>query len=110
MGIPLYVTYCFFFAAFNIFSLHLTFDSLINVCLGVFLLVFTLYGNLCFLDLGGYFLFMLGKFSTITPSNIFSDPCFFSFSGTPYNSNVGAFNVISDVSETVLNSFFFKLE
>ena len=38
MGIPLYVIRCFSLAAFNIFSLYLTFDSLINMCLGVFLL------------------------------------------------------------------------
>ena len=31
-------------AAFNIFSLYLIFDSLINMCLGVFLLGFILYG------------------------------------------------------------------
>ena len=47
MEIPLYVIYCFFFAAFNIFSLNLTFVSLINMCLGVFLLGFILYGTLC---------------------------------------------------------------
>ena len=36
MGIPLYVICCFPLAAFNIFSLYLVFDSLINMCLGVF--------------------------------------------------------------------------
>jgi len=42
---------------------------------------------------------MLGKFSAITSSNIFSGP--FSLSspaGTPYNVNVGAFNVVLEVS------------
>ena len=33
-------------AAFNILSLYLIFDSLINVCLAVFHLVFILYGTL----------------------------------------------------------------
>ena len=47
MGIPLCVIYSFSLAAFNIFSLYLIFDSLINMCLGVFLLGFILYGTLC---------------------------------------------------------------
>ena len=56
MGILLYVICCFSLAAFNICSLYLIFDSLINMCLGVCLLGFILYGTLlCFLDLGGYF-------------------------------------------------------
>ena len=42
-GIPLYVIYCFFLAAFNIFSLCLIFISLNNMCHGVFLLGFILY-------------------------------------------------------------------
>ena len=33
MGIPLCVICCFSLAAFNMFSLYLIFDSLINVCL-----------------------------------------------------------------------------
>ena len=36
MGIPLCVIFCFSLAAFNIFSLNLTFISLINMCVGVF--------------------------------------------------------------------------
>ena len=47
MGIPLCVICCFSLAAFNIFSLYLIFDSLINMCLGMFLLGFILYGTLC---------------------------------------------------------------
>ena len=47
MGIPLYVIIFFSLAAFNIFSLYLIFDSLINMRLGVFLLGFILYGTLC---------------------------------------------------------------
>ena len=35
---PLYVICCFSLAAFNIFSLYLIFVSLINMCLGMFLL------------------------------------------------------------------------
>ena len=47
MGIPLYVICCFSLAAFYIFSLYLIFDSLINMCLGVFLFGFILYGTVC---------------------------------------------------------------
>ena len=46
MGIPLWVIYCFSLAAFNICSLCLIFDSLINMCLGVFGLWFILFGTL----------------------------------------------------------------
>ena len=42
MGIPLYVICCFSLAAFTIFSFYLIFDSLINMCLGMFLLGFFL--------------------------------------------------------------------
>ena len=38
MGIALYIIYCFSLVAFNIFSLNLIFVSLLNMCLGVFLL------------------------------------------------------------------------
>ena len=47
MGIPFYVICCFSLAAFNIFSLYLISDSLINMCLGMFLFGFVLYGTLC---------------------------------------------------------------
>ena len=64
------------------FSLYLILDSLI-ICLGMFLLGFILYGTLYFLYLTISFT-MLGKFSTIISSNIFSDPLLFSSSsGTP---------------------------
>ena len=61
------------------------FDSLINMCLGVFLLGCILYGTLCaswtWLTLSFP---MLGKFSTTISSNIFSVPFFFfSSHGTP---------------------------
>ena len=45
-GIPLCVICCFSLVAFYMFSLYLTFDSLINICLGMFLLGFILYGTL----------------------------------------------------------------
>ena len=40
MGIPLYVICCFSLAAFNIFYVYSVSDSLINMCLVVFLLGF----------------------------------------------------------------------
>ena len=75
IAIPFYVICSFSLAAFNIFSLYLTFDSLVNMCLGVFLLGFILYGTLCtswpwvVISVP-----MLGKFLTIISSNIFSGP------------------------------------
>ena len=47
LQIPSYVICCFSLAALNNFSLCLIFDSLINMCLGVFLLGFILYETLC---------------------------------------------------------------
>ena len=62
MGFPLYATWCFSLAAFNII-LCLVFVSLISVCLGMFLYQFILYGTLCLLDLIEvlYFLFHVGE-------------------------------------------------
>ena len=85
LGFPLYVTCCFFLAAFNILYLCLVFVSLSSMCLGMFLLGFILYGTLCpswtWLTIS---FSMLGKFSTIISSKIFSYPFFFSSSsGTP---------------------------
>ena len=83
MGVPFYVTSCFSLAAFNIFSLNVIFVSLINRCLGVFFLGFILYGTLCASWTWVTVSYpMLGKFSTIISSNIFSF-FFSSSSGTP---------------------------
>ena len=46
-GFPCMFICCFSLAACNILSLYLIFDSLINMCLGMFLLGFILYGTLC---------------------------------------------------------------
>ena len=84
MGCPLYVTCCFSLAAFNILSLCLVFVSLIKMCLGVYLFRFILYGTFCtswtWLTIS---FSMLGKFSTINSSRIFSYPFFFSSSESP---------------------------
>ena len=84
MGFPLYVTCCFSLAAFNILSLCLIFVSLINMCLGMFLLGFILYGTLCtswtWLTIS---FSTLGKFSSIISSKFFSYLLFFYSPGTP---------------------------
>ena len=82
MGIPLCVICSFSLAAFNICSLCLIFDSL---CLGVFCLGFVLFGILW--DSWTWVIIsfpVLGKFSTIISSSIFSWSFFLSSSsGTP---------------------------
>ena len=85
MGIPLCVICCFSLAAFNICSLCLIFVDLINTCLGVFHLGFILFGTLWFSWTWVIISFLiLGKFSTIISSSIFSSSFFlFSSSGTP---------------------------
>ena len=84
MGIPLCVICCFSLAAFNICSLCLIFVNLINMCLGVFCLGFILFGTVCVSWTWVAISFpVLGKFSTIISSSIFSYPFFLSHSGTP---------------------------
>ena len=114
MGIPLHIIHCFSIAAFNIFSLNLIFISLNNMCLGIFLLEFILYGTLSASWAWVTISFpMLGKFSTIISLNIFLRHfLFLFFLWDPYNLNVVAFNVVPEVSETVFisfHSFFFIL-
>jgi len=90
MGIPLCVICCFSLAAFNICSLCLIFISLINMCLGVFHLGFILFGTLWVSWTWVTISFpILGKFSTIISSSIFSYPLFFSSSGTPMSQILG---------------------
>ena len=74
--------------------------------------IYSTWDSLWLLNLIDYFLSMLGKFSTIISSKTFSYPFFFSsVSGIPYNSNVGAFDIVRafdivpEVSETILSSF-----
>ena len=109
MGVPLYVICCFSLVAFNILSLTLIFVSLITVCLGVFPLGFILPETLCASWTWLTISFpMFGKFSSIITLNVFSGPFSLSSpSGTPIMPNVGVFNVVSEVSQTVFFSFFF---
>ena len=73
MGILLCVICCFFLAAFNICSLCLIFVNLINMCLGVFCLGFILFGTLWVSWTWVIISFpILGTFSTIISSSIFS--------------------------------------
>ena len=85
MRIPLSVICYFSLVVFNICSLCLIFVNLINMCLGVFLLGFILFGTLWVSWTWVIISFsILGKFSTIISSSIFSWPFFLSsFSGTP---------------------------
>ena len=110
MGIPLCVICCFSLAAFNIFSLCLIFVNLINMSWGVLPWVYPVWDSLGFLDLGGYFLphfrevcnYYLLKYFLMAFLFVF-------FFWNSYDSNVGAFNIVPEVSEVVLisfNSFF----
>ena len=77
--------YLFFsLAAFNICSLCLILVNLINMCPGVFRLGFILFGTLCVSWTWVIISFpILGKFSTIISSSVFSWSFFLSSSGTP---------------------------
>ena len=80
-GIPLYVICLFSLAAFNVCSLCLTLINLINMCLRVFCLGFVLFVTLWVSWTWVAISFpILGKFSTIISSSIFSWPFFLSSS------------------------------
>jgi len=104
MGFPLYVTCYFFFAAFNILSLCLVFVSLMSMCLGMFLLGFILYGTLC--ASWTWLTFPVGElFNYNLFKNFLFLFLFLFFFWDPYNLNVGAFDMVPEISETVLSSF-----
>ena len=80
------------------FSLYLIFDNLINMCLGVFLLGFITYGTLRFLELIDYFLSRIREVFNYNLFKYFLSPfLFLFFFCDPYNSSVGAFNVVSEI-------------
>ena len=103
MEFPLYVTCCFSLTAFNNLSLCLIFVNLISMCLSVFLCM----GLYVLLVLDWYFLFYVGKISSYNFFKNFLIPFLFLFFWDFYNSDVGAFNIIPEVSETILSFFFF---
>ena len=110
MGIHLCLIFCLSLAAFNICSLYLIFVNLINMCLGVFCLGFTLFVTRGFLDLGDYFLpYFRDVFNYYLLEYFLIAFLFVFFLWDSYDSNVGAFNIVPEVSEVVLiafNSFF----
>ena len=97
IGIPLYVICCFSLVAFNIFSLYLIFDSVINMCLGVFLLGFFLYGTLCASWTWLTISFQVCNYNLL--KYFLRSFLFLFFFWDPYNLNVGTFNVVQEVSE-----------
>ena len=107
MGIPLCVICCFSLTAFNIGSLCLIFINLINMCLGVFHLRFILFGTPWVSWAWVAISFpILGKFSTLISSSIFSWPFFLS-SGTPMIQMLGCLTLSQ--RSLRLSSFLFIL-
>ena len=104
-GFPLYVTCCFSLTAFNILYLCLVFVSF-SMFLGMFLLGFILYGTLCLLDLIDYFLFSTREIFNYNLFKNFLMPFLFLFFWDLYNSDVGAFDIVLEVSESILSSFY----
>ena len=108
MGFPLYVTCCFSLAAFNLLSLCLVFVSLISMCLWhVSPWIYPVWDSLCFLDLIDYSLFHVGEiFNHNLFKNFLIPFLFLVFFWDPYNLNVGAFDIVPEVTETILSYFF----
>ena len=77
---------------------------------GVSSWVYPVWDSLGFLELGGYFLFHFREVLSYYLLKYFFIPFLFVFFWDSYDSNVGAFNIVPEVSEIVLifiNSFFF---
>ena len=109
MGIPLCVNCCFSLTVFNICCLCWIFINLINMCLGVFHLGFILFGIPWASWTWVVISFpILGMFSTIISSSIFSWPFFLSsFSGTPMIRMLGCLPLSQ--RSLRLSHFFFPL-
>ena len=106
LGFPCMLLVASSLLPFNILSLCLIFVSLISMCLGVFLFGFILYGTLHLLDLTDYFLFhVVGIFNYKLFENFLIPFLFLFFFWDPYSSNVGAFDIVSEISGTILSSF-----
>ena len=108
MGFPLYVTCCFFFAAFNTLSLYFVFVSLISMFLGMFLLgrLYPEWDSLCLLSLIDYFLFYVWEIFNYDLFKKFLTSFLFLFLfWDPYNLNVHVFDIVPEVSDTILSFF-----
>ena len=114
MGFPLYITCCFSLAAFNILSLCLLLFlcvCLISMCLGVFSLGLSCMGFFVPLGLDWHFLFHVGEIFNYNLFKNFLIPfLFLFFFWDTYDSNVGVFDMVPEVTETVLSSSFFLLD
>ena len=67
--------------------------------------VYPVWDPLCLLDLIDYFLFHVGEIFNYNLFKNFLIPFLFLFFWNPYNSNVGMFDMVPEVSKTVLSSF-----
>ena len=110
MGIPLCVI-CFFPLLLLIFVLCVWSLLIWLICaLDVLPWVYPVWSSLCFLDLGDYFLPHFRKVLNYYLKYFLMVFLFVFFFWDSYDSNVGAFNIVLEVSEIVLisfNSFFF---
>jgi len=95
IGFPLYVTCSFSLAAFNILY--------VSWCVSPW--VYPVSDSLHLLDLIDYFLFYVGEILNYNLFKKFLILFFFLFFWDPYNSNVGACDIVPEVSETILSSF-----
>ena len=106
MGSHFYVTCCFSLTAFNILSLCLVFVSLISMSWHVSPWVYPVWTSSCLLDLIDYFPFHVGE---IFNYNFFKNFLIFFLLlflfWDPYNSNAVVFDIVPEVSETILSSF-----
>ena len=106
MGFPLYISCCFSLAAFNILSLCLVFVRwCVSWCVSPW--VYPVWNSLCLWDLIDYFVFHVGEIFNYNLFKNFLIPFhFLFFFWDPYNSNVGVFDIVPDISETTLNSLY----
>ena len=90
-----------------IFSLNLIFDSLIHMSWCVSPCTYPVWDSLRFLDMIDYFLSHVTEVFNYDLFKYFLRPFLYLLLLGPlyYNSNVVVFNVVPEVSETVLNSF-----
>ena len=105
MRIPLCDICYFSLVAFNICSLCLTFVNLIYMSSGILPWVYPVWDPLGFLDLGGYFLPHFREIFNYYLKYFLMTFLFVFFFWDPHDLNVGAFNIVLEVSEVVLISF-----